>query len=158
LSKRSFKVAKTLKEVSMWVHPEGLVQGALFLRADDEDRAQEEPRTVLNTHDPFCVLKRKNPDEIRFYNRSSIIRVEYSEPYDDADPQLTQMRCHLLMMDGSMISGEIRENLSPERARLYDYLNKDDDRFIKIFTGDDQICLVNKAYVIQVTPGGKGAA
>jgi hypothetical protein len=58
-------------------------------------------------------------------------------------------------MDGSMISGEIREQLSPERARLYDYLNKDDDRFLKIFTGDDHICLVNKSYVIQVTPDGQ---
>lgn len=155
MSKPSFKVEKALKQVSMWVHPEGLVQGALFVRVDDTEQGKEEPRTVLNTHDPFCVLKRENPDEIRFYNRSSIIRVEYDEPYPAVDNDVSCMKCNLLMMDGSMISGEIRERLSPERARLYDYLNKDNDRFLKIFTGDNHICLVNKSYVIQVTPGGE---
>ena len=152
MSKPSFKVEKALKQVSMWVHPEGLVQGALFVRVDNTDEGEEEPRTVLNTHDPFCVLKRENPDEIRFYNRSSIIRVEYDEPYGPVDDETVCMKCNLRMMDGSMISGEIREHLSPDRARLYDYLNKDDDRFLKIFTGDEHICLVNKSYVIQVTP------
>lgn len=155
MSQSSFKVEKALKQVSMWVHPEGLVQGALFVRVDEAEQDEEEPRTVLNTHDPFCVLKRENPDEIRFYNRSSIIRVEYDEAYPPVDDATTRMKCNLLMMDGSMISGEIRERLSPDRARLYDYLNKDDDRFLKIFTGDDHICLVNKSYVIQVTPGAE---
>lgn len=55
------------------------------------------------------------------------------------------------MMDGSMIKGRIRENLQPEYARLYDYLNKGKQRFIKLITDENDICLVNKSYIIQVS-------
>lgn len=144
------KITKTLRQVTMWVHPEGLVQGALFVAVDHTGSEAEDPRSVVNTDNPFLVLKRYNPDEIRFYNRSSIIRVEY----DEALPQnadATRLPCTMVMMDGSIITGRIHECLPPEHARLYDYLNQAHDRFIKIYTTENRVCLVNKSYIIQVT-------
>jgi len=134
----------------MWVHPEGAVQGALFVAVDNTGNEAEDPRSVLNTNSPFLVLKRYAPDEIRFYNRSSIIRVEYDEP-PPQNADATRLPCTMMMMDGSIIDGKIHEFLPPEHARLYDYLNQADDRFIKIYIADNRVCLVNKSYIIQVT-------
>ena len=74
------KIPKKLKLVTLWVHPEGRVVGSLFLRPQSANRAgEEEPLEVLNTADPFLVLKRDQPDELRFYNKSSVVRVEYDD-------------------------------------------------------------------------------
>lgn len=151
MGRTPLKITKTLREVSLWVHPEGLVQGALYVSVGDNDQPVEDPHTVMNTSWPFIVLKRSDPDEVRFYNRRSIIRVEYVGA-PDKQPAATIMHCRLQMMDGSVIDGMIHEILPPEYSRLYDYLNQADDRFLRIYTNGNQIILLNKAYIIQVTP------
>lgn len=150
MTNTSIKVEKTLYEVKMWVHPEGLVTGFLYVRVATDDADQEDPRAVLNQAEPFVVLKRNLGDEIRFYNRSSIVRVEYQDNKPEQD-NMTHLNCRMTMMDGSVIDGQIHEILPPEYARLYDYLNQANDRFIKIYTDTNEVCLVNKSYVIQVT-------
>jgi len=97
-------------------------------------------------------MRREQPDEIRFYNRASIIRVEYTAgEHDCTEQETTTLRCRLMMMDGSMLEGHITESLPPEQSRLYDYLNQTDDRFIRLFLNDKDVCLVNKSYIIQVS-------
>lgn len=54
-------------------------------------------------------------------------------------------------MDGSVFSGEIRKNLPPESRRLLDYLNLDNDRFIRVFTDGNAVALINKAYIVRAT-------
>ena len=134
----------------MWVHPEGLVKGAIFVTVGDDNTTQEDPRYVLNADKPFLVLYREAPEEIRFYNRAAIVRVEYegNKPAGDAS---TVIACRIVMMDGSVIDGEIIEILPPDHSRLYDYLNQAHDRFIRLYTGESQVCMVNKNYIIQVT-------
>jgi hypothetical protein len=56
------------------------------------------------------------------------------------------------MMDGSLIDGCIRHSLPPEHARLSDYLNLSEERFIRIHTQGGQLWLVNKSYIVYVTP------
>lgn len=147
------KVPKSKCKVSLWVHPEGQVIGSLFVRKQSPDHAGEEtPQDVLNEDAAFIVLEMAKPEQLRFYNRNSIIRVEYNEIMQvDASP----LHCQLNMMDGSIIEGTIRENLPPDYSRLFDYLNKDNDRFIKVFTADNEVCLVNKSYIINVTNSDK---
>ena len=53
------------------------------------------------------------------------------------------------MMDGSLILGKIEEPLHPIKARLLDYLNSNNGKFIKITT-DNRTLLINKAYIIRV--------
>jgi len=150
VAKKPLRIAKALRQVSMWVHPEGLVKGAIYVTVGEDSTSQEDPRYVLNAEKPFLVLYRQNPDEVRFYNRSSIVRVEY-EDKKPVDNKTTKIPCRVNMMDGSIINGEIIEVLPDDHARLYDYLNNTQERFIRLYTSDTQVCMVNKNYIIQVT-------
>ncbi len=151
MGQKSLKINKTLQEVVMWVHPEGLVHGALYVSVDNEAQPVEDPHSVVNNDWPFLVLRRREPNEIRFYNRSSIIRIEYDQARPN-NPAATKTSCRILMMDGSVFDGEINEELPAERARLYDYLNQANNRFLRLYLEDDRVCLLNKSYIIQVTP------
>jgi len=152
---KPLRIAKALRQVDMWVHPEGLVKGAIFVRVGEDNTTQEDPRYVLNADKPFLVLCRENPEEVRFYNRSAIVRVEF-EDQRPAGNSATVIPCRLHLMDGSLIDGEIIEVLHPDHARLYDYLNQAEDRFIRLYIGETQVCMVNKNYIIQVTNRGEG--
>lgn len=150
MAAKPLRIAKALRQVNMWVHPEGLVKGAIFVTVGEDNTTQEDPRYVLNADKPFLVLYRENPDEVRFYNRSAIVRVEYegTKPIDD---KATVIPCRINMMDGSVLDGEIIEMLPSDHARLYDYLNQGQERFIRLYTTDSQVCMVNKNYIIKVT-------
>jgi hypothetical protein len=148
----SLKIPKIKHQVSMWVHPEGQVIGSLFLRTQSVNHAGvEEPIEVLNKDKAFIVLDREETGQIRFYNRNAIIRVEYEEEVSPTTgPEQKIIPCQLTMMDGALFNGEIREILAPDRARLFDYMNHEKARFIKLYTDTNQICLVNKSYIINV--------
>jgi hypothetical protein len=60
------------------------------------------------------------------------------------------------MMDGSLLSGVIRETLSPDRSRLFDYLNNADEPFIRLYNDPDTVCLVNKSYIIHAVSKDDG--
>lgn len=155
MADKPLRIAKTQKQVEMWVHPEGLVKGAIFVRVGDDNASQEDPRYVLNADKPFLVLYRSEPEEIRFYNRSSIVRVAFEDKQPSTGTE-TVIPCRLHLMDGSMIDGEIIETLPPDHARLYDYLNQASDRFLRIYTGKTEVCMVNKNYIIQVSNQDEG--
>lgn len=153
MSTGTLKINKTTHQVRLWVHPEGLVTGSLFIRNDqDENSVSESAYDVINQAEPFVVLKREQPDEVRFYNRNSIIRVEYAADGLPAEDNAITLHCRLMMMDGSILEGAITEVLPEDQSRLYDYLNKTNDRFIRLHLNDKEICLVNKSYIIQVSP------
>ena len=147
------KVPKLKRKVSLWVHPEGQVIGSIFVRQQSPHHAGEESaQEVFNQDVAFIVLEKDNPEQLRFYNRNSIIRVEYSEQLSsDASP----LHCQLNMMDGSIVEGKICEDLPPDQSRLYDYLNKENDRFIKLYTSANEVCLINKSYIINATTSNK---
>jgi len=147
------KIPKTLKQVTLWVHPEGRVVGFLFLRPQSANRpGEEDPLEVLNTADPFLVLKRDGPGELRFYNKNSVVRVEYDEGEPLPLPEVAPLPCTLHLMDGSLIPGTIRKALPPDRSRLFDYLNLHDEQFVKIHYEGGSVCAVNKSYITCVTP------
>lgn len=149
----ALKIEKKLKEVTLWIHPEGVVLGQLFVRPQSPDSATEEdPAEVLNTPAPFIVLRREPPESIRFYNKNSIVRVEYD--VDDAVPcpVVQPLECTLRMMDGSHIQGVIRRPMPPDRARLLDYLNLTEERFVKVDTPERRVYLVNKSYIVCALP------
>ena len=154
MNKQALKVPKTEKEVSLWVHPDGMVKGSLFLREQSGEHAGvEQPIEVLNEDSPFAVVRLHHPEQLRFYNRTSIIRVEYQtdRPFKPGK-DLTIIPCQIHMMDGSIFEGSIRETLPPEHARLFDYLNKEKARFIKLYTSDTDICLINKSFINYCQP------
>lgn len=149
----SLKIEKKLKEVTLWIHPEGVVLGQLFVRTQSAESAEEEqPIEVLNGPEPFVVLRREEPNSICFYNKNSIVRVEYDFEDGSCIPDINPLECTLRMMDGSHIQGVIRRPLRPDRARLLDYLNLTEERFVKVESPDGRVYLVNKPYIVCALP------
>ena len=147
------KIPKKLKQVTLWVHPEGRVVGWLFLREQSVNvPGEEEPLEVLNSADSFLVLKREGPEELRFYNKSSVIRVEYDEDKPSLLPDIEPLPCTLHLMDGSLIAGSLRRALPPDRSRLFDCLNLREEQFVKVHCQEGSVCIVNKSYIACVTP------
>lgn len=146
-------IPKKQKRVTLWVHPEGRVVGSLFLHFQNRyANGEEAPRELLNHSTPFVVLQREDPEEIRFYNRACIVRVEYPLEEYLPDSEVESLPCQLFLMDGSIITGSVRQSLPPGSARLYDYLNLCEERFVEIYTEDGSICLVNKSYIAYAMP------
>ena len=102
-----FRIQKVRMPVTVWVHPEGLVSGAIFLHPPYPDSPRgEQPWDILNESADFLVIKRDDLEAVRFYNKNSIVRLEYGE----AMPERTvdkPLPCRLILMDGSLIEGEI---------------------------------------------------
>lgn len=146
------KIPKKQKLVTLWVHPEGRVTGSIFLYQQANDHAgSETPIEVLNNAAPFLVLERADIREPRFYNKRSIIRVEYQGEDDEETAQMSVVKCRLHMMEGTLLDGTIKEFLRPEYQRLFDYINRADESFVRIRTEQDSVCLVNKAYIVHIT-------
>ncbi len=159
MDSESLRIPKKLQQVALWVHPEGRIVGSLYLHLRSNEHAGEEkPQEILNQADPFLVLKGEPPEEVRFYNKRSIVRVSYQDapPRETAD--LVTLRCRLYMMDGSMIAGAIKEPLPPAHRRLYDYINNVREAFIKVHMEGTDVCLINKAYVVRLNPEQEAAA
>jgi hypothetical protein len=139
--------------LTLWIHPEGRVSASLFLNVQNKHGAEEEALLdILNEMTAFLVLKRGDSDGVRLYNKAFIIRAEYQEETPPQAMAITSLLCRLHLSDSSIIEGSVREVLRPESSRLFDYLNLEDGPFAKIYLGDDKVCLVNKAYVVSVTP------
>lgn len=149
LSTNTLQLPTKKKKVQLWVHPAGAVVGSLFIHPNEYGKDQA-VLDILNQPEPFIVFQVDTPNEIRFYNRQSIIRIEYNDK-DVIDESAQTLFCIIHMMDGSLIEGTIKEALPSEHARLYDYLNTQDSRFLKIYVTDDEVCLINKSYINQVT-------
>lgn len=158
-SDQRYQIPKALRQVTLWVHPEGRIVGSLFLSLHTRHSlGAEDPATVLNEATPFLVLQRTAPEGLRFYNKKAIIRVEYEEEDVLQHEGMTTLDCHMTLMDGSYLEGTIRYMLPPEHARLYDYLNLTHEQFAKLYLDDGRVCLVNKAYIVCVAPSQTGAA
>jgi len=149
----NLKVPKQQMPVSLWVHPEGRVLGHMFLSIPDPDsRGRERPEDVLNSRLDFLVFKLQNSNQIRFYNKSSIVRVEYNDAQMARDYSAQPRPCRITMMDGALLDGEICKALSAETSRLYDYLNDAAERFLPVTLSGANVALVNKAYIVSVSP------
>ena len=148
----ALKVPKRQVPVTLWVHPEGRVVGSIFVHFPGADSTQcEQPWDVINEVADFVAIKLDDPDEMRFYNKSSIVRVEYrdaaSSPFAEGRPQ----PCMITLMDGSLIEGEICKATPVERSRLYDYMNDTGERFLKLRSAEVDVLLVNKSYVVYIS-------
>ncbi len=146
----SYRISKGEHEATLWVHPEGRVLASLFLHLNDaRESGHEEPIELINGPAPFIVVRCNGTDELRFYSKRAIVRIEHAPmtPVDSDDA--STIACELRMMDGSSLTGSIREFLVPEHRRLFDYLNQRGEQFLRIFLADDRVCLVNKAYIVR---------
>ncbi len=158
-SNECLKISKKQKQVTLWIHPEGRVVGSLFLSLHSElSDSEEAPLEALNHPKSFLALRRDDSNELRFYNKSSIVRVEHCKEQLAELEDINPIVCRLCLMDGSIVEGMIKRALPPDNARLYDYLNTQDERFAEIHIEKDIVCLVNKSYIVYVKPLRERAA
>jgi hypothetical protein len=145
------RIPKKQQPISLWIHPEGQILGAVFVQIPTaNDAATENPCDVLNNQAPFLVVMRDDLGGPRFYSKRSVVRVEYyGKPPEEAG--LTRIGCRLLLMDGSFLEGDIIEGLPSDHSRLFDYLNQEDQRFVRIYAPGERIWMVNKAYVVHLS-------
>jgi len=169
MSSSSLKIPKQQVPMTIWVHPEGRVVGAIFLNFPESDsHGTEQPWEVLNESADFLVIKRSDPEGIRFYNKSSIVRVEYRDDNRFAAADGMPLPCRVIMMDGALIEGEFCKALPAEQSRLSDYVRDTRERFFKLRLAGGNITLVNKSYVVYISeleartravqPGENGSA
>ena len=147
----ALKIPKKRIPVKVWVHPDGLVLGEIFVHLQSSRHdGEEEPAEMLNGSDAFFVMRSRS-GELRFYNKHAVVRLEYSAQVARLEAgcaSCLQARLHL--MDGSCLEGTIQEVLPPGNARLYDYINIFDQRFVRLFLPDETVALVSKAYIVRV--------
>ena len=55
----ALRIPKVTAEVSLWVHPEGLVVGEIFL--EQRDDGTEDAYELFNRDEPFLILRRPPP-------------------------------------------------------------------------------------------------
>ena len=148
----ALKVPKKQVPVTLWVHPEGRVVGSIFVHLPSPDSSHsEQPWDVINEAGDFVAIKLDGPDEMRFYNKSSIVRVEYRDGASSLLAEGRPLPCTITMMDGSLIDGDICKATPVERSRLYDYMNDTCERFLKLRAHDVDVMLVNKSYVVYIS-------
>jgi len=146
----SYRIRKDEHPARLWVHPEGPVDASLFLHINtDRASGYEEPVELINGAEPFIVVRHARTEETRFYSKRAIVRIEYAPLVQGESADVDRIPCELLMMDGSSLSGTIREFLVPEHRRLFDYLNQRGEQFLRIYLDEDTACLVNKAYIVR---------
>lgn len=149
MTKDFFKVPKQPLAVTLWVHPEGRVLGDLFVREQGLHHAGLETiDELMNQSQPFVVVYRDDLDEFRFYNKSSIVRVEYDSPTDKLNDGGDSLDSECHMMDGSVITGIIKGDFPADQRRLYDHMNNEDFQFIPLRQDHSGLCLINKNYII----------
>ena len=149
MDKNSLRIPKRQMPVTLWVHPEGRVVGSMFLSFPNPVAGGgEQPIDVINIGVDFLVFKLDGTDEIRFYNKSSIVRVEYWDGAASAEENGLPQSCTITMMDGALFNGDIVKTVPEEHSRLYDYMNDTRERFLKLSVGSGNIALINKSYVV----------
>jgi hypothetical protein len=148
----SLKIPKKPMPVSLWVHPEGRVVGSIFLHLPGADATAEQPVDVMNEKTDFLVIQREAPEGVVFYNKGSIVRLDYWDAGEASCADGHPLPCRIMMMDGSVIDGALSKAAPIERSRLYDCMNDTSERFLKLRTGASEIMLVNKSYVVSISP------
>lgn len=128
------------------------VQGAIFLHhSRNEYGLPEEPLDLMNLPSPFIAVADKS-DAISFYNKSMVLYLTYQEDSDlTAIPEVNlRKKIVVKLHNGSCLTGLVQTLLPQEQARLYDFLNLDDEAFIKMAGANGTVSLINKAFIMVV--------
>ena len=152
MDNNSLKIPKKPMPVTLWVHPEGRVVGSIFLHLPGADANSEQPLDVMNEKTDFLAIQRDPPEDVLFYNKASIVRLDYWDAGEALCGDGQPLPCRIMMMDGSVIDGALSKAAPIERSRLYDCMNDTTERFLKLRTGANEIVLVNKSYVVSISP------
>lgn len=152
VSENQFRISKRRLTVRLYLASGDEVQGAIFLHhSRNEYGLPEEPQDLLSLRSPFIAIADAS-GAINFYNKAMVSYLTYQE-----DPELTiiakanlRKKIIVKLHDGVCLTGTVQTLLPQEQARLYDFLNLEDEAFIKMTGADGMVSLINKAFVVVV--------
>lgn len=146
-----FRISKRQLTVRLYLVNGDEVQGAIFLHhSRNEYGFPEEPLDLLSLRSSFIAIADAS-GAINFYNKAMVSYLTYQE-----DPELTTIKANLRkkivvkLHDGMCLTGTVQTLLPREQARLYDFLNLENEAFIKMTGTDGTVSLINKAFVMVV--------
>ena len=152
-----YMIPKALRQVTLWVHPEGRVIGSLFLSFHTKNGPGLRILVPSSMRQRRFSCQRAEPEDsvsitkgpLSAWNtrrkRHRARRVRASRRYT--------VKCRSWMARSSQVLCAIHP---PNHERLYDYLNLSKERFAKLYLEDGNVCLVNKAYIVCVASHGRG--
>lgn len=153
-SDEALYISKTERSVILWMEHSHLVTGNIFIAPYSQiyEEGPEDPVEVFSRANPFLTLK-DTDEQISFVNFRTIMRASYAVNDDDmreSHPTL-DIAVRVNIVGGETFEGVIRECLSDTHARLSDYINLGNVKFIKLYTGyGTDVMLFNKLFITQI--------
>ena len=149
-----YRIEKSRSPVVIKTHSGETITGEMFLQPFVRpDGGTERPWDILNSADPFFPVAMSD-GELFLIAKEQVLelstdvgRDEYDERSTLARPAVVEVR----LISGETHAGAIFLELPAEHARLLDFLNRDDERFLTLH-GSEHVLLINRRMIERVRP------
>jgi hypothetical protein len=149
-----YRIEKSRSPVVIKTHSGETITGEMFLQPFARpDGATERPGDILNGKEPFFPVAMSDGELILVAKEqvleltTDVGRDEYDERSKMARPAVIEVR----LISGETHAGAIFLELPVEHARLLDFLNREDERFLTLH-GSEHLVLINRSVIEHVRP------
>jgi len=150
-----YRVEKVRRRLALVLRNGDRVEGDVFLRSVSRHRSRpEDPTDLLNDAEPFFALERDG--EALLVAKDGVASAETS--YDEEDLENLETSAlgaslgvpvEVTLRDGSVCVGSVFLESRSDRARLLDFLNSYQRRFLPV-VGATQVTLINTQTIAHV--------
>lgn len=147
---QEYRIDKLRRPVQLYLTDGRALAGDVFLQPIARLRSTpEEPADLLNGDEPFFVFSEET--ETLLLAKDQVARLETSPPEADNPQEFPNLGLivEITQADGTVVSGCVFPEAPASRARLVDYLNAYDQRFLAVYSAD-KVCLVNRRLIVAV--------
>lgn len=147
---QEYRIDKLRRPVQLFLADGRKLAGDVFLQPIARLRpAPEEPADLLNGDEPFFALSEAT--QLLLVAKDQVTRLETAPPEADNPLEFPNLGIvvEISMADGTVESGCIFPETPASRARLLDFLNATDQRFLAVYSAD-KVCLVNRRLIVSV--------
>jgi hypothetical protein len=146
-----YRIEKTRRRITVTLAGGKRMEGDVFLQPSVRYRlGPEAPLELLNDTDPFFPLAVVD-DAPLMIAKDRVVRVEYTTVADDTPPErlATGVELQFVLSDGTTIEGVVYLEVRAERARVLDFFNTYDGRFLPITRGE-VTSLIHRGAIVSV--------
>jgi hypothetical protein len=149
-----FRIVKDRMAVSVTLLGGERVDGEVFVQHPPDGAArQEEPRDVLNAPEPFFPV-RDGRGRVVLLAKDRVAEVTGREVIGDDEVRRASARSAMLeltLTNGMTRTGSVLLELPSGRPRLLDFLNREHERFLTLYTAEGAR-LINRRLIESVRP------
>lgn len=147
---QEYRIDKLRRAVQVVLADGRRLTGEVFLQPIARLRnTPEEPADLLNGEEPFFVFSEETG--VLHLAKDQVTRLETAPPEADNPQEFPNLGIvvELTLTDGTVESGCVFPETPASRARLVDFLNAFDQRFLAVYSAD-KVCLVNRRLIVSV--------